>query len=54
MGLREYFAMHRHWARHPPLELMVAAYLGIEGEPTPEQEDAELAGLLAGQGLGAM
>ena len=43
--------MHRHWKQHPPVALMVAAYLGIEGDPTPEQEEAELDALLAQAGI---
>jgi hypothetical protein len=49
MGLREYAAMWRHWRDHPPLPLMVAAYLGIKPKPkaTANQDEAieELMGM---------
>ena len=42
MGLREYAAMWRHWADHPPVALMVAGHLGIKPRPkkTANQDDA--------------
>jgi hypothetical protein len=41
MGLREYAAMWRHWRDHPPLPLMVAAYLGIKPKPKAQANQDE-------------
>jgi len=32
MDLPRYAAMSRYWDAHPPLQLMVQGYLGIEGK----------------------
>jgi hypothetical protein len=56
MGLREYAAMWRHWADHPPLPLMVAGYLGIKPRPKPgANQDAAVMELMSmfGVQLGA-
>jgi len=44
MGLAEYTAMHRYWSDHPPVHLMVAAYLGIKPR-TPADNDAAMEAL---------
>ncbi|WP_148293732.1 hypothetical protein [Azospirillum sp. B4] len=45
--LPRYHALWRYWRRHPPVHLMVAAYLGIKpDEPSPVDEIG-LADLLA-------
>ena len=37
-------AMYRYWAAHPPLHMMVAAYLGIkDATVAPQDPDAALA-----------
>ncbi len=47
MGLREYAAMWRHWADHPPVSLMVAGYLGIKPKPkATANQDAAIAELM--------
>ena len=54
MGLREYAAMWRHWSDHPPLAVMVAAYLGIKPKPKPgANQDAEIEQLLGMFGVSA-
>jgi hypothetical protein len=35
MDLHRYAALRRQWRRSPPLQTMVQAYLGIEGEDPP-------------------
>lgn len=35
MDLHRYAAMQRLWRRSPPLQAMVQAYLGIDGEAVP-------------------
>jgi len=47
MGLREYFAMHRRWSDHPPVPLMVAAYLGIKPQVKFADNDEAMEALLA-------
>ncbi|MEC4591612.1 hypothetical protein VPG91_11490 [Nitrospirillum amazonense] len=43
--LPRYNAMWRYWKAHPPVRLMVAAYLGIK--PEQEPQEADLGELLA-------
>lgn len=47
MGIAEYRAMHRHWADHPPVHLMVAAYLGIKPRRRPAAERGDIGQLAA-------
>lgn len=53
MDLHRYAALRRQWRRSPPLQQMVQAYLGIEGEqpepvagdwgpPAPQDEEAAI------------
>lgn len=50
MDLHRYAALRRQWRRSPPLQQMVQAYLGIEGEeaapsrPLTETEEAAAIG----------
>ena len=43
--------MHRYWSDHPPVHLMVAAYLGIEPKQRYEDNDAALEALLGMLGI---
>ncbi len=48
MGLREYAAMWRHWIDHPPVQVMIAGYLGFKPRPKPgANQDAEIGQMLA-------
>ena len=38
--------MAHYWKNHPPLHLMIRAYLGIKGEKAPETEKGTLADLV--------
>lgn len=59
LGIPEFMGLASYWAKHPPLQLMVQHYLGVEGsasrstEPAEEQgsmeEFLELFGLSGGQ-----
>jgi hypothetical protein len=42
-------ALTRYWTRHPPVHLMVAAYLGIKAEPEKAEpvQQADLSAFLA-------
>lgn len=52
MGLREYAAMWRHWSDHPPLQMMVAAYLGIKPKDAPAaDQEAALGEVMAMFGI---
>jgi hypothetical protein len=33
MTLPRFMVLARYWAKHPPIHLMVAAYLGFSGTP---------------------
>jgi hypothetical protein len=46
MTMARYLALRRYWARHPPVHLMVAAYLGI-GKSAREPECGDLGELVA-------
>ncbi len=49
MGLAEYAAMQRHWADHPPVHLMAAAWLGIKprARRRPAGDTGDMAALVA-------
>ncbi len=47
MGLHEYAAMQRHWADHPPVALMVAAYLGIKPRAKTDSRAGDMGELAA-------
>lgn len=50
--LPRYQALWRYWRHHPPVHLMVAAYLGIKPEGPPPVDEVGLADLLAMFGEG--
>ena len=39
--LPQALALFEHWGVHPPLQMMVAGYLGITGKKTGTLEDAK-------------
>lgn len=41
MDLHRYDALRRHWRRSPPLQQMVQAYMGIQGEQPTLESNAE-------------
>lgn len=41
LTLPRYEALCRYWESHPPVHLMVAAYLGIKPKPRPLREGEE-------------
>lgn len=48
MGLREYAAMWRHWAKQPPLPVLAAGYLGWKPPATaPVDQEAAIGELFA-------
>lgn len=36
-------ALTRYWHRHPPVHVMVAAYVGYKGDDEPKAESSEAA-----------
>ena len=40
LTLPRYLALSRYWSDHPPIHLMVAAYLGIKPRPKQSETDA--------------
>ncbi|MDE1145640.1 MAG: hypothetical protein PW843_03335 [Azospirillaceae bacterium] len=45
--LPRYRALWRYWRRHPPVHLMMAAYLGIKPDEPPPVDEVGLGDLLA-------
>ncbi len=41
MEFPDYLRLARYWRRHPPVHLMVAAYLGVKPPKSPEQNGAK-------------
>lgn len=39
MDIPRVLAMNRYWEKHPPLHLMVAAYLGVTTQSGSETQD---------------
>ncbi|MBB6251712.1 hypothetical protein [Nitrospirillum iridis] len=50
--LPRYQALWRYWRHHPPVHLMVAAYLGLAPDGPPPTGEVGLAELLATFGEG--
>jgi len=50
MTVPRFQALARYWQRHPPLHLMVAAYLGIRPEPRPKGDLGDLLALFGDRG----